>query len=68
MTVTGTVVAFAAAGDVAPRWSALSLETIKAAAGGGLRYRLTDEGAHLRLDVAVSRFGVQFYLLVLEAF
>jgi hypothetical protein len=59
--------AFAAVGDVAPRWSALRLDTAKVAGGAGLRYRLTDEGANLRVDVAVSRFGFQLYVLVLEA-
>jgi len=60
--------AFAAAGDVGPRLSALRFDEPKLAGGAGLRYRLTDEGANLRLDVAGSRFGVQLYLLVLEAF
>jgi len=61
-------VAFAAAGDVAPRVADIRPERAKVAGGAGLRYRLTDEGANVRLDVADSRFGVQLYLLVLEAF
>ncbi|HYD43266.1 MAG TPA: hypothetical protein VEB43_20705 [Anaeromyxobacter sp.] len=61
-------VAFGAVGDVAPRIGALRLDDPKLAGGLGLRYRLTDEGANVRMDVAASRFGVQFYLLVLEAF
>jgi hypothetical protein len=63
-----SAVAFAAAGDVAPRVSALGAEWPKLAAGVGARYRLTDEGANIRVDVAASRFGVQLYVLVLEAF
>lgn len=60
--------AFAAVGDVAPRVESIRLDGAKVAGGLGLRYRLTDEGANIRLDVAGSRFGVQAYLLVLEAF
>jgi hypothetical protein len=60
--------AFVAVGDVAPRWSAFTLGSAKVAGGAGLRYRLTDEGANLRVDVAESRFGPQLYVLVLEAF
>ena len=63
-----SAVGFGAMGDVAPGLDALRLDDPKLAGGLGLRYRLTDEGANLRADVAVSRFGVQFYLLVLEAF
>jgi len=61
-------VAFGAVGDVAARLGELRLDDPKLAGGLGLRYRLTDEGANIRMDVAASRFGVQFYLLVLEAF
>lgn len=61
-------VAFAAVGDVAPRLEAVNLRDPKVAGGAGLRYRLTDEGANIRLDVAASRLGVQLYVLVLEAF
>jgi len=60
--------AFLAAGDVAPSLSAVRIDDAKVAGGLGLRYRLTDEGANVRLDVAASRFGVQLYVLVLEAF
>ncbi len=60
--------AFAAVGDVAPNLDAFSLETMKLAGGAGLRFRLTDAGANIRLDVAASRLGVELYVLVLEAF
>lgn len=61
-------VAFGAVGDVAPRLGALRVDDPKLAGGLGLRYRLTDEGANIRMDVAGSALGVQFYVLVLEAF
>jgi hypothetical protein len=59
---------FAAAGDVAPSLGAFSLDTVKLAAGAGLRWRLTQDGANIRLDVAASKAGVELYVLVLEAF
>ncbi|MGC3997802.1 MAG: BamA/TamA family outer membrane protein [Anaeromyxobacter sp.] len=59
---------FAAVGDVAHGLDALTLDSLKWGAGAGLRYRLTDEGANIRLDVAASAQGVEFYALVLEAF
>lgn len=61
-------VAFGAFGGVAPEVSALSADELKTAAGGGLRYRLTREGANIRLDLAVSDAGPELYVLVLEAF
>ena len=59
--------AFAAAGDVERNLS-LRLDTIKAAGGLGLRFRLTGEGANLRLDVAASEAGPEVYVVLLEAF
>jgi hypothetical protein len=64
--VSGT--AFVSVGDVAPGWSAFTLQSAKPTGGVGLRYRLTDEGANLRVDVAAGKFGLQLYVLVLEAF
>ncbi len=61
-------VAFGAFGDVGKSLQALRPATLKVAAGAGLRYRLTPEGANVRLDLAVSDAGPQVYLLVLEAF
>jgi outer membrane protein assembly factor BamA len=63
-----TGVAFGAVGDVAADLGALRADTIKVAGGLGLRYRLTPEGANIRLDVAVSKAGPEVYLLVLDAF
>ena len=60
--------AFAAVGDVAPSLRALSLQSVKVAGGAGLRFRLTDAGANIRVDGAISRFGPELYVLVLEAF
>ncbi|HSD22243.1 MAG TPA: BamA/TamA family outer membrane protein [Anaeromyxobacter sp.] len=59
---------FAAAGAVAAGLRDLSFATAQVAGGAGLRFRLTDEGANVRLDVAASRMGVEVYVLVLEAF
>lgn len=59
---------FAAAGDVAPSLGAFSIDTVKLAGGAGLRWRLTEDGANIRLDVAASKAGVELYVLVLEAF
>ncbi|HSN16220.1 MAG TPA: BamA/TamA family outer membrane protein [Anaeromyxobacteraceae bacterium] len=64
--LSGTV--FGGLGDVAPDVTALDLDTVKVAAGLGLRYRLTDEGVNLRLDVAASDAGVEVYVVLLEAF
>jgi hypothetical protein len=59
-------VAFGALGDVGK-----DVDTgggLKVAGGLGLRYRLTSEGANVRVDYAVSGAGPEVYLLVLEAF
>jgi hypothetical protein len=60
--------AFATAGDVAPRLNAFDLRDPKLSAGAGLRFRLTDEGAALRFDVAATRDGMSYYAIVLQAF
>jgi outer membrane translocation and assembly module TamA len=60
--------AFATAGDVAPKLDAFDLRDPKLSAGAGLRFRLTDEGAALRFDVAVTRDGMSYYAIVLQAF
>jgi len=59
---------FGAFGDVGPDLEALTADTLKVAGGAGLRLRLTDQGANLRLDVAGSGTGPEVYLLLLEAF
>jgi hypothetical protein len=59
---------FGAFGDVGPDLGALRAATLKVAGGAGLRFRLTEEGANLRLDVAGSSAGVEVYVLLLEAF
>jgi hypothetical protein len=60
--------AFGAFGDVAPGLRDLRLDSLKVAGGVGLRYRLTREGANIRLDLAVSEAGPEVYVLVLDAF
>ena len=59
---------FAAAGDVGPDLSSVRARGLELAGGAGLRYRLTREGASLRLDVAVADAGPEVYVLLLEAF
>ncbi len=60
--------AFGAFGDVGSDLSVLSARTLKVAGGGGLRVRLTDQGANLRFDLAASDAGPEVYVLLLEAF
>ncbi len=61
-------VAFGGVGEVAARPTALASRTLRAAAGGGVRLRLTDDGVHLRADVASRGGEPDLYLIVLEAF
>lgn len=60
--------AFAAIGDVGRSLASLRADTIKVAGGIGARFRLTGEGANLRLDLAASEAGPEVYLLLLDAF
>jgi hypothetical protein len=63
----GTV--FGAVGDVAPDlalWRAGG--PAKGAGGVGARWRLTDGGANLRVDVAMGSGGPEVYVVLLEAF
>jgi hypothetical protein len=60
--------AFTALGNVAPGFSALTLQAPKVAGGVGLRWRLTEAGANIRIDGALSGLGPELYVLVLEAF
>lgn len=59
---------FGAFGGVAPELADFDASELVIAGGAGLRYRLTDQGANLRLDVAASDGGPTLYLLLLEAF
>ena len=61
-------VLFGGAGDVAPTLAGFSLSTVRGAVGTGLRFRLTDDGVHLRVDVATRGGEPDLYMLVLEAF
>jgi hypothetical protein len=60
--------AFGAFGDVAPGLGDLRLDSLKVAGGLGVRYRLTREGANIRVDGAISPAGPELYVLVLDAF
>lgn len=65
--LSGTV--FGAVGDVAPElalWRAGGPP--KGAGGVGARWRLTDGGANLRVDVAMGSGGPEVYVVLLEAF
>lgn len=59
---------FAGVSDVAARLSDFDARTIRPAAGAGARYRLTDDGLNVRLDVGVGIEGANFYLNLGEAF
>jgi hypothetical protein len=60
-------VVFGAAGDVGENLASLRADTIKVSAGVGARFRLTREGATLRLDLAAGDEGPELYVLLLEA-
>ena len=60
--------AFAGVSDVAARFSAFEARTIRPAVGLGGRYRLTDDGVNIRLDVGVGTEGANVYLNLGEAF
>lgn len=61
-------VAFGEAGQVAPRLGKLLSGRAELSAGAGLRYRVSDDGARIRLDFAVGRRGSGLYLTIGEAF
>jgi hypothetical protein len=61
-------VVFAGASDVAANASSLGLSTVRPAAGAGARFRLTDDGLNVRLDLGVGREGSNLYLGLGEAF
>ncbi|QHL86382.1 BamA/TamA family outer membrane protein [Nibribacter ruber] len=62
------IVGFAATGQVVPSLKDYSFADQHLAAGGGLRYRLNEEGMNIRMDVAVSKAGNYVYFSVNEAF
>lgn len=59
---------FAGTGAVAPRLGALGADGLELAGGAGVRYRLNDEGVHLRLDYALSVEGGGLYITALDPF
>ena len=62
-------VAFGSAGTVSPSFNELSNESIRLAYGLGLRFQLSKhQKSNIRLDLANSFEGFQFYLTIGEAF
>jgi len=62
-------VIFAGAGNTAPGAGKLSLKDPQFSGGAGLRYRLDEEEKiNFRLDVGVSKWGVEPYFGITEAF
>ncbi|MFK8044821.1 MAG: BamA/TamA family outer membrane protein [Crocinitomicaceae bacterium] len=62
-------VAFASSGTVSPSTSELFKQPQKIGYGAGLRFQLSKKQLnHLRLDVARSQEGFQFYITIGEAF
>lgn len=59
---------FAGLSDVAHQPSGFEARTIRPAAGAGLRYRLTEDGLNIRLDVGVGQEGANLYFNLGEAF
>lgn len=61
-------VAFASAGEVGPRLGGALVDDVETAAGVGGRLRLTDDGVHGRIDLAMGDDGVELYIGLGEAF
>ncbi len=59
---------FAGFGEVAGRLGALSLPGLKPSVGGGLRFRVSDEGNTIRIDFGYGRRSSGVYVTVNEAF
>lgn len=60
--------AFAGVSDVAARLSRFETRTIRPAGGVGARFRLTEDGLNVRLDVAAGSEGANVYFNLGEAF
>jgi len=61
-------VAFGEVGQVAPRLGDLTSVRPEMSAGAGLRFRLGEEAARIRVDFAAGRKGSGLYLTIGEAF
>jgi hypothetical protein len=59
---------FAGVSDVAARLAAFDRRTVRPAAGAGARFRLTDDGLNIRLDLAAGAEGANLYFSLGEAF
>ena len=64
-----SAVLFGGLGQVAPTFGDFAFDSMKAAAGAGLRFTIQKEPKmNLRLDFAFSPEGFQFYFNLMEAF
>jgi outer membrane protein assembly factor BamA len=61
-------VVFAGVSDVAADLQGFGTRTVRPAAGAGARFRLTDDGVNVRLDVGVGGEGPAVYFNLGEAF
>ena len=61
-------VVFAGLAAVAPRLGAFEASPLRVAAGLGARYRITEDGLNLRLDVGLGQEGAAVYFNLGEAF
>ncbi len=59
---------FGSVGSVAQRVNSWAADGIERAVGAGIRYRLNEQGVHIRFDYAVGREGAAFYLTALQPF
>jgi hypothetical protein len=59
---------FASTGAVAGRLDRFGSDGLEVAGGGGLRFRLNDEGVHIRVDYALSKEGGGLYITAMDAF
>jgi len=59
---------FGSVGGVAPHFDRWAADGVEQAAGAGIRYRLNEQGVHIRFDYAVGREGAAFYLTALQPF
>lgn len=60
---------FGSVGDVFDDADDLSFDRVKYTGGGGVRYKITDNNIHLRLDVALNNDGgAGFSFIAMEAF
>lgn len=59
---------FVGIGEVAGSVAELSTSYVEFSGGSGLRYRLNEEGIHIRLDYAIGEKGNGLYITTLQPF